>query len=68
MWKYYVRMYQTVVVKRELSQKSKHPIYQSIYVPPLTYGHKVWVVTEKNEIVDTSSWNYFPLYGVSAQP
>lgn len=27
-------LYQTVVVKRELSQKAKLMIYQSIYVPP----------------------------------
>lgn len=34
------------VVKRELSQKVKLLIYQSIYVPTLTYGHKLWVVTK----------------------
>ncbi|KAK0144408.1 Ankyrin repeat and sterile alpha motif domain-containing protein 1B [Merluccius polli] len=30
-------LYRTVVVKRELSQKAKLSIYQSIYVPTLTY-------------------------------
>jgi len=33
-------------VKRELSRKAKLSIYRSIYVPTLTYGHKLWVVTE----------------------
>ncbi|KAK3530011.1 hypothetical protein QTP86_009391 [Hemibagrus guttatus] len=32
-------MYRSVVVKKELSQKAKLLIYQSIYVPTLTYGH-----------------------------
>ena len=34
-------MHGFIVVKRELS------IYQSIYVPALTYGHEIWVVTER---------------------
>ena len=34
-------LYQTVVVKKELSQKAKLSIYQSVYVPTLTYGHKL---------------------------
>lgn len=38
-------LYQTIVVKSELSQKAKLSIYQSFYVPTLTYGHKLWVVT-----------------------
>ena len=38
---------QSVVVKRELSQKAKLSIYRSIYVPTLTYGHELWVVTER---------------------
>ena len=37
---------QSVVVKRELSQKAKLSIYKSIYVPTLTYGHELWVVTK----------------------
>ncbi|MDG2633017.1 hypothetical protein P7M35_24665, partial [Vibrio parahaemolyticus] len=37
----------SVVVKRELSQKVKLSIYRSIYVPTLTYGHELWVVTER---------------------
>ncbi|KAK3522195.1 hypothetical protein QTP70_027689 [Hemibagrus guttatus] len=40
-------MYRSDVVKKELSQKAKLLIYQSIYVPTLTYGHKLWVMTER---------------------
>ena len=34
-------------MKKELSQKVKLSIYRSIYVPILTYGHELWVVTER---------------------
>ncbi|MDF4405451.1 reverse transcriptase domain-containing protein, partial [Vibrio parahaemolyticus] len=37
----------SVVVKRELSQKARLLIYRLIYVPTLTYGHELWVVTER---------------------
>ncbi|KAK3563871.1 hypothetical protein QTP86_004810 [Hemibagrus guttatus] len=40
-------MYRSVVVKKELSQKAKLSIYQSIYAPTLTYGHELWVMTER---------------------
>ena len=40
-------LYRTVVVKKELSQKARLSIYQSIFVPTLTYGHELWVVTER---------------------
>ncbi|KAK3506157.1 hypothetical protein QTP70_018390, partial [Hemibagrus guttatus] len=40
-------MYRSVVVKKELSQKVKLLIYQSIYAPTLTYGHELWVMTER---------------------
>ncbi|KAK3559901.1 hypothetical protein QTP86_026426 [Hemibagrus guttatus] len=43
-------MYRSVVVKKELSRKAKLLIYQSIYVPTLTYGHELWVMTERNDI------------------
>ena len=36
-----------VVVKRELSWKAKLSIYQSIYIPTLTCGHELWIVTER---------------------
>ncbi|TWW54844.1 hypothetical protein D4764_0216970 [Takifugu flavidus] len=35
------------MVKKELSRKAKLSIYQSIYVPVLTYGHQRWVITER---------------------
>ncbi|KAK3529813.1 hypothetical protein QTP86_006010 [Hemibagrus guttatus] len=40
-------MCQFVVVKKELSRKAKLSIYQSIYAPTLTYGHELWVMTER---------------------
>ena len=40
-------LHRSVVVKRELSVKAKLSIYRSIYVPTLTYGHELWVVTER---------------------
>ncbi|KAK3564674.1 hypothetical protein QTP86_024821 [Hemibagrus guttatus] len=40
-------MYRSVVMKKELSRKAKLSIYQSIYVPTLTYGHELWVMTER---------------------
>ena len=35
------------MVKRVLSRKAKLLIYQSIYIPTLTYGHDLLVVTER---------------------
>ncbi|KAK3555124.1 hypothetical protein QTP86_010013 [Hemibagrus guttatus] len=40
-------MYRSVVVKKELSRKATLSIYQSIYVPTLTYGHELWVMIER---------------------
>ena len=40
-------LYRSVVVKKELSQKARLCIYRSIYVPTLTYGHELWVMTER---------------------
>ena len=37
----------SVVVKGALSQKAKLSIYQSIYIPTLTYGHELWVLTKR---------------------
>jgi len=54
-----------IVVKKELSQKAKLLIYWSIFVPALTYGCNIWVVTlppaalpyrkESVEVVQASS-------------
>ncbi|TWW70932.1 hypothetical protein D4764_17G0004150 [Takifugu flavidus] len=40
-------LHRYVVVKRELSQKAKLSIYRLILVPTLTYGHELWVMTER---------------------
>ena len=40
-------LHRAVVVKRELSQKARLSVYRSIFVPTLTYGHELWVVTER---------------------
>ncbi|XP_061624942.1 netrin-G2 isoform X6 [Phyllopteryx taeniolatus] len=40
-------LYRSVVEKKELSRKAKLSIYRSIYVPTLTYGQELWVVTER---------------------
>ena len=37
-------------MKKELSQKAKLSIYWSIYVPNLTYGHELWIVTERTRL------------------
>ena len=43
-------LHQPVLVKKELSQKVKLSIYRSIYIPTLTYGHELWVVTERTRL------------------
>jgi len=40
-------LYWSVVLQRELSRKVKFSIYRSIYFPTLTFGHNLWVVTER---------------------
>ncbi len=40
-------LYLTIVVKGELSRKAELSIYQSIYLPTLTFGHELWVVTKR---------------------
>ncbi|KAK3546694.1 hypothetical protein QTP70_031760, partial [Hemibagrus guttatus] len=40
-------MHRSVVVKKELSRKAKLSIYQSIYVPTLSYSRELWVMTER---------------------
>ncbi|KAI3351207.1 hypothetical protein L3Q82_005760 [Scortum barcoo] len=42
-------VYRTVVVKKELSRKAKLSIYRSCQstLPTLTYGHELWVMTER---------------------
>ena len=38
--------HQSVVERREMSQKARLSVYQLIFVPTLTYGHELWVVIE----------------------
>ncbi|KAL6466538.1 hypothetical protein MHYP_G00243420, partial [Metynnis hypsauchen] len=40
-------LYRTVLVKRELSHKAKLSVYRSVYIPTLTYGHELWVMTKR---------------------
>lgn len=42
--------HQSVVVKRELSQKAKLLIYWSIYVPTIFYVQLLWVGTERKRL------------------
>jgi len=43
-------VHRSIVVKRELRRKPKFSIYRSIYVPNLTYGHKLWVDTDTTRL------------------
>ena len=58
----------SAVVKRELSQTARLSIHGSICIPTLAYGHELWVVSEKNEIANTSGGEGFPSQGGWAQP
>ena len=40
-------LHRPVVKNRALSRKAKLLIYQSVFVPTLTYGHERWVMTER---------------------
>ena len=40
-------LYRTIVAKKELSKEAKLSVFKSIYVPTLTYGHEIWVMTER---------------------
>lgn len=42
-----VPLYQTVVVKKQLSRRAKLSIYQSVYVLTPASGHELWVLTER---------------------
>ena len=43
-------LHQSVVVKRKLSQKARLSGYWSVFVPTLTFGHELWVVTERERL------------------
>lgn len=40
-------LYQTVIVRKELSLRVNLSIYNLIYVLTITHGHDLWVVTER---------------------
>ena len=41
------QFHRSVVLKRELSTKTKLSIFRSVYVPILTYGHECWIMNKK---------------------
>jgi hypothetical protein len=41
------QLYRGVISKRELSSKAKISVYKTIFYPTLTYGHELWVMTER---------------------
>lgn len=52
--------YQTVVGKRVPSQKAKLLIFQSNYVPFLTYDHELWLVIETTTAqIQVAKINFF---------
>lgn len=57
-----------VILKRELSIKTKLSKYQSVYVPVITYGHELWVVTERMSLqIQAAEINFLRrVAGVSA--
>lgn len=40
----------TVEVKQELNHQTRLTVYLSIYVPLLTYGHELWVMSERSQV------------------
>ncbi|KAI3371926.1 hypothetical protein L3Q82_006798 [Scortum barcoo] len=62
-------VYRTVVVKKELSRKAKLSIYRSIYVPTLTYGHELWVMTERTRSrIQAAEMSFLRTWGGWALP
>jgi len=37
----------SIITKRELSTKAKVSVYNTVYVPTLTYGHESWTMTKR---------------------
>ena len=53
----------------QLSRKAKLWIYWSIFVPTLTYGHKIWVVTERARLrIQAAEIGFLRLIGWGALP
>ncbi|KAI3375367.1 hypothetical protein L3Q82_021856, partial [Scortum barcoo] len=60
-------VYRTVVVKKELSRKAKALDLPVNLRSHLTYGHELWVMTEKDKIADTSGGKMSFLHGVAGR-
>ena len=41
------QLYRSVALKRELCTKAKLPVFRSVFVSILTYGHECWVMIER---------------------
>lgn len=52
-------LYQTIVIKKELSWKAKVSIYQAVYILTLTRDHLL-SNGQKNGVVNTSGQNECP--------
>ena len=52
-------LHYSVVIKRELSKKAKLSIFKTAFVPNLTYGHELWIITERvRSQVQASEMNF----------
>lgn len=49
-------LYWTVVVKRELSQNLKLPIFQPVSLPTLPYGYELWVERTRLQTQESGGW------------
>lgn len=43
-------IYGFIVLKKKLSQKARLFFYRSIYIPILTYGQELWVMTKEQDL------------------
>ena len=41
-------LHYSVVLKQELLRKAKFSVFESIFIPILTYGHESWVMIESS--------------------
>ena len=53
-------LHYSVVMKRELSKKAKLSIFETVFVPIVTYDHESWVMTKRMQSqVQTSEMRFF---------
>ena len=56
-------LHYSVVMKKELPKKVKLPIFKTVFVPILTYGHESWVITKRvRSQVQESALHYLTRY------